>query len=155
SFRILHRKPKMRERSYECQVHGPISQFRKWGFVDAVDSTARTELHMLSQQLSEFYARAGASGYWETAEALNEVWSPSTHPYHCHLRALISSGESVVEFGCGSAHTARNLSQRKVRYIGIDVSPTQVIANRSAFPQHQFFCGDMTQPIDIGIKVDW
>src|ERR1700687_1172922 len=132
-----------------------VSPFRQWNFVDAADPAAAPDLETLSRRLSEFYGKAKAEGYWDTAEALNATWSPSTHPYHCHLRELIGRGDSVAEFGCGSAHAARNLSERHVRYIGIDVSANQVLANQAAFPHCEFFCGDMTTGVDIGTKVDW
>jgi SAM-dependent methyltransferase len=130
------------------------TRYRAWGFVDAADPASEPEIAALGAQLSRFYAaQAVEQRYWEHAEAGNEIWGDSTHPYHRHLAARVTSG-NVVDFGCGSAHALRNLPAG-IEYIGIEGSEVQVARDRERFPHARFICGDMTQDQTLSGSADW
>lgn len=128
---------------------------RGWGFVDAADPSSASELERLGAELSSFYSgQAQKSRYWERVDDENAVWDPKKHPFHCHLASQILAGSTVVDFGCGSAHAARNLDP-SVHYIGLEGSPSQVEINRQRFPNARFIQGDMLAPHGLDGVADW
>jgi SAM-dependent methyltransferase len=134
---------------------GPQATMRRWGFVDAADPASASALAALGQRMSNFYAQhAATANYWELADEGNAVWSPSSHPFHCHLATQIPAGATVVDFGCGTAHAIRNLHEG-VKYIGIEGSPGQVELNRKNFPQHRFVQGNMLESHGLEGVADW
>ena len=131
------------------------AKFRAWGFVDASDPQEHDAIAALDAALSLFYReQAGPSGYWASAEKANVVWDPVHHPFHCHLASLIPAGSTVVDFGCGSGHVARNLAPG-VKYTGIDVSANQIEANRKVMPDHRFISGSILADHQLAGTADW
>lgn len=130
-------------------------RFRRWGFVDALDPANATALNDLQEKMSRYYVREAAQAmYWEQAENDNTLWKVETHPFHRFLAARVNSGETVVDFGCGSAHSARNLDVG-VKFIGIEGSAAQVDINRRLYPQHRFIAADMTADHGLSGVADW
>lgn len=121
--------------------------------VSSCDPTETDRLRRLEEALRHFYSRADQVAYWSRLEA-NAIWSPSTHPFHIVIRDAISSGDTVVDLGCGSAHPARNLSP-SVKYVGVDCSAQQTAANRAALPSSEFVCADVCGTALAGGRFDW
>ena len=94
-------------------------------------------LAALHQEMGRFYTMAAKAKYWEKSERQNHTWSPERHPAQWELKQLIGERDTVVDFGCGSAHPARNLGNPS-RYTGVDWGGDQIARNRRTFPQAHF-----------------
>ncbi len=130
--------------------------FRSWGFADALDPSSRSELEALTKRMHAFYTDPANAIYWEQADAGNERWLPETHPYHCDLRSRMTTGERVVDFGCGGTHAFSNLKLAEVLYTGLDWSTDQVAQNRSREPEATYIAGSvMDGAREIDGSADW
>jgi SAM-dependent methyltransferase len=130
-------------------------KLRSWGFVDALDPGSEPDLLELANKLSDFYrTEALKRGYWQGSDDANAVWTAEAHPYHVHLAKLISPGERVVDFGCGSAHPIANLPDG-IEYVGIEQSAEQIEINRRRYPNHRFIQADMHTAQSLEESSDW
>jgi ubiquinone/menaquinone biosynthesis C-methylase UbiE len=130
-------------------------KFLKWDFVDAIDPNNKQELDLLENKMGEFYNQAALNhNYWEQTNK-NQDWKPETHPYHCHLQNLIKEGETVIDFGCGAAHSYNNLQEKNIDYIGIEWSKKQVSINQEKYPKAKFICGNINQDNSLENLADW
>lgn len=58
--------------------------------------------------------------------------------------ALLPSGGSVLDLGCGSGQPiARHLLERGFAIVGVDSSPTLIARCRSRFPSAEWIVADM------------
>ena len=99
--------------------------------VSAVDPAAQDALEELDRRMADFYNGDAMTQYYAHAEAANVSWSEDCG--QALIRKLASPGSRVVDFGCGSAHALRHLSDTGVAYTGCDVSAKQIEANQRAF----------------------
>lgn len=123
-------------------------------FLSAVSSGDEARLAAVDARLAAFYASADAQQYWDIAEGHNADWRDGAHPQHEKLLAMIEPGESVADFGCGSAHAAAALGHPG-RYTGIDGSESALRDDRLRYPEATFIRSSLyTTPLRDR-QVDW
>jgi ubiquinone/menaquinone biosynthesis C-methylase UbiE len=110
----------------------------------AIDPAAQDRLRDLDARLNAFYNSPFAHQYFRAAESYNETWTASM-PAHAHLKAAVPIGSRVVDLGCGSTHTARNLADRQVHYTGVDWAIEQIERNHTDAPGAQFVASSLYQ----------
>jgi 2-polyprenyl-3-methyl-5-hydroxy-6-metoxy-1,4-benzoquinol methylase len=109
-------------------MQGMLSEMKKVELVSATDVSAQRLLEDLDARMMSFYNNEyERQNYFETAQALNEVWHPGT--YHWVLRSMMSPGLSVLDLGCGSGHAYDNLKGCGVKYVGVDCSEPRITTN--------------------------
>ena len=108
----------------------------------AVDEEKQPDLERLDSRLCEFYNSDYAPRSYESAEKRNDVWTADMKG-HMHLRNAIPVGSSVIDLGCGSIHSCRNLAEREVDYTGVDWSEEQIALNRELMPDHTFLASSL------------
>src|ERR1044072_3978756 len=65
-------------------------------------------------------------------------------PWLDRLAALLPTGGSVLDVGCGSGEPiARHFVEAGYRLTGIDSSPAMIAMCRARFPQHDWIVSDM------------
>lgn len=129
--------------------------FKKKHFIDATNQENDLLLTNLEERMRGFYNQnAFEEGYWDYAENNNKKWSPENFPFHCDLMSRIKQGETVIDFGCGSAVLLANLN-KQVRYIGLEWSEKQVAINRKRYPEAEFISGDVTKNSVNTFNSDW
>lgn len=119
-----------------------FGQFRKLlmprlELCSAIDPDAQPRLERLNAELYEFYHSEFTPQYFEAAEHGNFVWRPELKA-HWHLKNAIPKGSRVVDLGCGTDLTCRNLSDRHIKSTGVDWSEEQIARNREQTPDHTF-----------------
>jgi len=108
----------------------------------SVDKERQTELEQLDSRLCDFYNGNRALEYYESAEKKNDTWT-SAMKGHIHLKDAIPRGSSVVDLGCGSIHSCRNLAERGGEYTGVDWSEEQIALNQELMPDHTFLASSL------------
>jgi SAM-dependent methyltransferase len=106
-------------------------------FLSAVLKRDQVKLAELDKRLRDFYRDAQEQDYWSLAGKQNADWHDGAHPHHLRLGELIGANESVVDFGCGSAHPIAALGNAD-RYVGLDWSESQVRENQRNYPAARF-----------------
>lgn len=99
--------------------------------VSAIDPAAQDVLEDLDRRMAAFYNSDAMTQYYAHAEATNDLWSKDCG--QALIRKLASPGTHAVDFGCGSAHALRHLSDTGAAYTGCDVSAKQIHANQQKF----------------------
>jgi ubiquinone/menaquinone biosynthesis C-methylase UbiE len=99
--------------------------------VSAVDLAAQPLLVELDRQMADYYNRPEIKAYYVTSHSSNATWRVGSE--HDAIRRLTRTGMSVVDLGCGSAHSFVNLRDAGVRYTGVDISDRQIRANCDAY----------------------
>jgi len=96
------------------------------------------ELASLERAIVRFYNNPPYS-YYEIADRATGRYTHYDQPFHCELISRITSGMSVLELGCGTAHLCQYIHQRGGTYTGIDYSTELLNKNRERFPTARFF----------------
>jgi ubiquinone/menaquinone biosynthesis C-methylase UbiE len=99
--------------------------------VSAVDPAAQPLLVELDRKMAEYYNRPEIASYYVTSHSCNATWRAGSE--HDAIRRIARAGMSVVDLGCGSAHSFVNLRDMGVRYTGVDISDRQMRANCDAY----------------------
>jgi ubiquinone/menaquinone biosynthesis C-methylase UbiE len=99
--------------------------------VSALDPSAQGALAALDARMAGYYNRPEIAAYYAQHHAANQAWPAGSE--HDVIRRGASAGMSVLDLGCGSAHSYVNLAAIGVRYTGVDVSARQMGSNREAF----------------------
>ena len=116
--------------------------FPKPELTSAVDPASQGKLRDLDTRLNAFYNSPFARHYFHAAEKYNVVWTPSMKS-HVHLKSALPAGSRVIDLGCGSTHTARNLAERQVLYTGVDWAEEQIQLNRTDAPGASFVASSL------------
>ena len=133
-------------------ARGRCQLFPKLILAQAEKNQAR--LRELDRALRAFYESANSAGYWETSHELNRAWTEATHPAHWLLKRFIEPTETIVDFGCGSAHPILNLGHPE-RYTGVDYSAAQNRLNQTAFPRARFLSENICETSLSSDSYDW
>jgi SAM-dependent methyltransferase len=123
-------------------------------FLPAVSKSDQSQLHALNERLREFYRVAHDQDYWSLADEQNVDWRDGSHPHHLQLMELIGPNETVVDFGCGSAHPIAQLGNPD-RYLGLDGSDSQVRENQLCYPSAAFRPTSLYDTRLPGNQFDW
>jgi ubiquinone/menaquinone biosynthesis C-methylase UbiE len=99
--------------------------------VSANDPTSQPLLVALDRQMADYYNRPEIAAYYAQSYSSNTIWRVGSE--HDAIRRSARAGMSVVDLGCGSAHSFVNLVETGVRYTGVDISERQMRANRDAY----------------------
>jgi SAM-dependent methyltransferase len=82
------------------------------------------------------------------------------HYYHEHLiipgvlKMLgLKAGDSLLDLGCGQGILGRSIPVN-IKYTGIDLAPNLIgyAKNLDRNPNHQYFVGDVTEPVNPALK---
>jgi ubiquinone/menaquinone biosynthesis C-methylase UbiE len=124
-------------------------------FIDSIDAENDSLLKSLESAMSKFYnQKAPSEGYWKHASQCNTEWDDVQFPFHKDLVSKIRNGDTVVDFGCGSANFFANCN-KSIRYIGLEWSNSQVEINRKKYPNVEFVQGDITKIYTYSQQADW
>jgi ubiquinone/menaquinone biosynthesis C-methylase UbiE len=96
------------------------------------------QLASLEQSMTSFYQNPPPS-YYQIADKSPAQYTPDQQPFHCDLISRVSSGDRVLEAGCGTAHLCPLVEQQGGNYTGLDHSEDLLNDNRRKFPQARFF----------------
>lgn len=104
----------------------------------------------LDRALSAYYAKPPNS-YYEIAGQAVDQYRPDLLPFHCDLVNRVSSGQRLLELGCGDAHLCSHIERRGAHYTGVDHSPELLAANRHRYPAATFLSVDtvLTNDFDV------
>lgn len=125
------------------------------GFLSSCVPEAQSELVRLHERIGAFYGDPQNSHYWVTAERGNANYHDGGHPFHVDLlQRLESTNGPIADMGCGSAHLARHLRDKR-RYVGVDWGADQMARNRTSIPGARFLASDLYQT-ELGAgEFDW
>lgn len=59
------------------------------------------------------------------------------------LKEFVQPGDRVLDVGCGNGRLLNLIQDKKVSYVGLDVSPRLIKIAEQAFPGYQFIVGDV------------
>jgi SAM-dependent methyltransferase len=112
-------------------------------------------------ELSEIFTTIYGNNTWGGGSGPGS-FTENVQPYIEFLQAFIDDRDicTIVDCGCGDWQFARLLDLSKVNYIGYDIVPSVIEANRSAFkqPNVEFRCADFSSadlpPADLVICKD-
>jgi SAM-dependent methyltransferase len=102
----------------------------------------RPELILQLEERLRHYYRNPPKSYYVISNAAAACYTPSDQPFHCDLVRQVSSGTTVLELGCGSAHLCPFVEKAGGHYTGMDHSTALLEDNRRKFPHSRFFAID-------------
>lgn len=87
------------------------------------------------------------SNYDDIADSFDHTRKKPLWPELNHLVQEVQEGESVIDVGCGNGRLLYGLSDKNVRYLGVDSSEGLIQKAQQNFPQQEFRKGDI---LDLG-----
>ena len=91
----------------------------------------------LDGALAAFCKNPPAS-YYQQADEASRHYNATEQPFHWDLLSRVSTGMTVLEVGCGTAHLCSQVEARGGIYTGLDYSEDLLQNNRRRFPNARF-----------------
>lgn len=83
--------------------------------------------------------------YEEIADSFSSTRTNHSWPELVKLAEEIKEGETVLDVGCGNGRLLEILSEKKVKYLGVDQSAELLALARGRFPAAKFILGNILE----------